>query len=306
VTRRALAAGLGLCLLGSSGSASAYCRTKACDTRPSYEDVWQEMPDEPCVRDSFGCPLKGVPLFWPARCISYTVQKDGSTSDAIPFETATAVIDQAFDAWQKAGCPGGFPSLVVADLGPVSCSRAEYNQDQPNANIFTFRDTSWPYDNAEDTLALTTITYNTETAEIYDADVEINSFDAAFTVTDDPALIAADLLSVLTHEVGHFLGLSHASLPGTTMFWNYDRGNIDQRTLDADDMAGICEIYPPGRTVNETKCDPRHGFSGACASPKDEGGCGISAGSRDLTALGLLAPLVVAWRARRRRRSPGG
>jgi hypothetical protein len=263
------------------------------------------MPDEPCVRDSFGCPLNGVPLFWPARCISYTVQKDGSKSDGIAFETATVVIDQAFEAWEHASCNGDSPSMVVKNLGPVGCHRAEYSQDQPNANIFTFRDTSWPYDNAEDTLALTTITYNTETAEIYDADVEINSFDAAFTVTDDPALIAADLLSVLTHEVGHLLGLSHASVPGTTMFWNYDRGNFDQRTRDADDMAGICEIYPPGRTVNETKCDPRHGFSGACASPKDEGGCGISAGSRDLTALGLLAPLVVAWRARRRRAARG-
>ncbi len=299
---RFVAGALFLSLFSLAGQAPAYCRTKACDNRPSYEDIWQEMPDAPCTRDSFGCPVEGIPLEWPAHCISYTIQKDGSADDGIDFDTASAVVTQAFDTWAAADCGGELPSLVVENLGAVSCNRAEYNQDQANANVFTFRDASWPYQNAEDTLALTTITYNTETAEIYDADVEINSFEATFTTTDDPELVNADLLSVLTHEVGHFLGLSHASVRGTTMYPEYAPRDTHQRTLDADDQNGICEIYPPGRTVNEGNCEPRHGFSSACAVPKEEGGCSVAHGRRSLFGITSFLPLAFALQLRRRRR----
>jgi hypothetical protein len=281
-------------------SAAAFCRTKACDNKPAYDDVWQENPDPPCTRDSFGCPIDGTPLRWPATCIPYDVQRDGSKSDDIDYETAKSVIDQAFATWQAADCGGSPPSLVVRDHGAVVCNKAEYNQEQPNANLFTFRDRDWPYTNAEDTLALTTITYNTETAEIYDADVEINSFDAVFTLTDDPDLVNADLLSVLTHEVGHFLGLSHAPQRAATMYPEYAPKDTHQRTLDADDMAGICEIYPPGRTVGAA-CEPRHGFSSECAVPED-GGCGIARGTRSTTALAVLAPFGLLFGLRRLRR----
>jgi hypothetical protein len=296
---------LGALAASLSSNAAAFCRTKACDNKPAYDDVWQELPDPPCTRDAFGCPLNGEPLHWPATCIPFDVQRDGSKSDEIDYETASAVINEAFSIWQAADCGGLPPSLVVKDHGAVVCNKAEYNQEQPNANLFTFRDRDWPYKNAEDTLALTTITYNTETAEIYDADVEINSFDATFTVTDDPELVSADLLSVLTHEVGHFLGLSHAPQRAATMYPEYAPKDTHQRTLDPDDEAGICEIYPPGRTVGAA-CEPRHGFSSECAVEED-GGCGITRGSRRSVALAVLAPLGLLFGLRRlRRRRPGG
>jgi len=298
--RSALAVALAVAFVGTAGNAFAYCRTKACDNRPSYEDVWQETPDAPCTRDAFGCPLEGTPLAWPASCISYSVQKDGSASDGISFETANAVIDQAFAAWKAADCSGQLPSIEVLNLGAVSCNRAEYNQEQPNANIFTFRDGSWPYKNAQDTLALTTITYNTENAEVYDADVEVNTFDYLFTTTD--VTEHADLQAVLTHEVGHFLGLSHADTVGITMFSSYVEGQTHQRTLDRDDMNGICEIYPPGRTVDADHCEPRHGFSSQCAAPVEDEGCTVARGRRSPAGLGALAPLLIAWGLRRRRR----
>jgi hypothetical protein len=291
------AAALGSLVVAFASDASAFCRTKACDNKPAYDDVWQEMPDPPCTRDAFGCPVNGTPLHWPATCISFDVQRDGSASDGIDYETASAVINEAFAIWQAADCEGQPPSLVVRDHGAVVCNQVEYNQEQPNANLFTFRDRDWPYKNAEDTLALTTITYNTETAEIYDADVELNSFDAAFTITDEPELIDADLLSVVTHEVGHFLGLSHAPQRAATMYPDYSPKDTHQRTLDADDAAGICEIYPPGRGVGAS-CEPRHGFSSECAVAED-GGCGIARGTRSSVGLTALVPLGLLLGLRR-------
>lgn len=290
-----------------AGQARAeYCRTKACDDQPAYDDIWQEEDDPPCVRDGVGCLLDGQPLYWPQSCISFSVQRDGSKSQDIDFSTAHDVVQASFDAWLNADCgSGATPSFVVADFSPADCGAAEYNQDGGNANVFLFRDEEWPYKGAEDTLALTTITYNTENAQIYDADVEINSAEATFTVTDVQEDIRDDLQSVLTHECGHFLGLSHDPNSASTMFPDYQNQETHQRTLHADDIAGICEIYPPGESVNSAQCDPRHGFSRICGGKEDDGGCGIARAPREnptALALGALFGFGLVLRRLRRGR----
>jgi MYXO-CTERM domain-containing protein len=304
---RSGALAVALTSLVSAGVARAdYCRTKACDNQAAYDDVWQTMPDPPCVRDGVGCLLEGTPLYWPQSCISFSVQHDGSKAQDISYDLAHQTVTRAFQTWLDADC-GNYttPSFAIADYSPAICSKAEYNKDQGNANIFTFRDASWPYANAEDTLALTTITYNTENAQIYDADVEINSAEATFTFSDDPASTMDDLLSVLTHECGHFLGLSHDPTLGSTMYPEYTPGDLYQRTLNDDDIAGICNIFPPGQPINTNVCTPRHGFSRDCGVPQSSG-CGITtvapngalpSGAALLVGVGL----VFARRAGRRR-----
>lgn len=304
-------AGLAALALGAASivatvpASADYCRTKACDNQPAYDDIWQTTPDSPCVRDSVGCLLEGTPLYWPQTCISFSVQQDGSPAQHIDYQLAHDTITAAFQTWLDADCGGGYtPSVALADYSPAVCDHIEYNKDQPNANVFLFRDGSWPYAGQEDTLALTTITYNTENAQIYDADVEINSAQAHFTFANDSADTNDDLQAVLTHECGHFLGLSHDPVLGSTMYPQYSPGDLYQRTLDADDTAGICEIYPPGDTVDTSHCAPRHGFSPECSKPQSKG-CGITHGGDDGTlpgAAALLSGLVLARVRRSRRR----
>jgi hypothetical protein len=296
-------------VLGASASAHAYCRTKACDTDPSYGDVWDEMPDPvECVRNRQGCLVEGEPLFWPSNCFSFGVQRDGSASSNIDFQTAEAVIEDAFSKWAAADCDGEAPAFRIVNRGDISCERAEYNQDAPNANVFMFRDDEWPYAGGIDTLALTTITFNVETAEIYDADVEMNSAQTTFTTSDEE--VVSDLSSVITHEVGHFLGLSHSEDETAVMRGiGYRSGSIEMRTLAPDDVTGICEIYPPGRTSDS--CGPRHGFSRECGVPQKEesGGCAVGSAPRGTDPRSFAAALAVGLlfalrRARGRRASP--
>jgi MYXO-CTERM domain-containing protein len=273
------ALGFGACLLAAGPARAEYCRTKACDNQPAYDDVWQTQPDSPCQRDSVGCLLQGTPLYWPQTCISFSVQRDGSRKEGIEYELLDKTVRAAFQAWLDADCgDGATPSFVVADYSPATCNKAEYNKDAPNANSFMFRDASWPYPNSEDTLALTTITYNTENAQIYDADVEINSAEAEFTFSDDASDTVDDLQSVLTHECGHFLGLSHDPTYLSTMYPAYSPGDLYQRDLQADDIAGICDIFPPGQTVDTSVCTPRHGFSRECGTPSNTASCGVATG----------------------------
>lgn len=282
-----------------------YCRTKACDNQPAYDDIWQTAPDPACQRDSVGCLLEGTPLYWPQTCISFSVQQDGSPDQQIDYDLAHETISKAFQTWLDADCGGGYkPSFAMADYSPAVCDEIQYNTDQPNANVFLFREGTWPYEGqGGDTLALTTITYNTENAQIYDADVEVNSVDAHYTFADDSADTVDDLQSVLTHECGHFLGLSHDPVLGSTMYPEYMPGDLYQRTLNDDDVAGICEIYPPGDTVDTTHCAPRHGFSRDCAKPQSKG-CGITRTGDDGAVSGAAALLfgLVLVRVRRSHR----
>lgn len=266
----------------------AYCLTRTCD--PNAGD---------CDKVN-GCYMAGLPLYWPNSCVSFDVQKDGSKKLGISADTLDAIAQKAFAQWMNADCGNGtHPSIKVYDSGQIDCGKPEYNKDQPNANVITFHDDTWEYTNTADTLALTTVFFDGDNGEIYDANIEINSnqYDFADGIV---ASGAADLNAVLTHEAGHFLGLSHSSLLSATMFGSY---NSDMSTLEQDDEQGICNSLAPTRSVASDSCTPRHGFSGECGTP-NKGCCSTaigSTGSSDqplaLLAFGLG---VCAWRGRKR------
>src|SRR5262249_5771948 len=58
-----------------------------------------------------------------------------------------------------------------------------------------------------------------------------------------------DIQSVLTHEIGHLLGLDHSAMVSSVMVPFGVTSQLDQRTLAYDDIAGITELYPKPSTV---------------------------------------------------------
>lgn len=286
-------------------AAHAYCRTTTQPLPQSYSPT-------------AGCYSDGLVLFWRNACVSYSINQAGSTN--IPYDDAKAIIDRAFGTWMDARCGGSAPPGISAtDLGAAECEEVRYNSDSANQNLIVFRDDSWPYRDAYSTLGLTTVTFNADTGEIYDADMEINSSERNLSITDAVPANGFDLLSVITHEAGHFFGLAHATSPSSTMYASYKPGSAALRTLAEDDVAGICAIYPNAQvrsvssalSVSETlvadSCDPnpRHGLTAACSEtkPKDDCSCSSvpSTTSTFTAGFGLcLAGLVVARRRRRR------
>jgi MYXO-CTERM domain-containing protein len=299
-----LAAGLiGLSLVLSAQAAQAFCRTTTCDA--NVED---------CTPPDGGCVTKGLPLYWPMKCTSYNLQKDATAG--ITFDQFQQTAALSFGAWTQVDCGGAAPSIQVSELAPISEALACYNQNAPNVNAVLFQSVKWPYNDSNQTLALTTVTYNTETGEIYDVDMEINSATAPITVSDTD--IKYDLQSILTHEAGHFYGLAHhemilvnkvptCSAP-STMCPTYASGSTTLRTLQADDVAGICTIYPSDRAV-DPNCDPtpRHGFGTACGDPPEDTGSGCCSTTPSRSSghgSGALAAAMLGWvllRSRRRR-----
>lgn len=279
-----------LVVIAAAPSARAYCRASTCDEGPLCgPPPW----DDPTCK----------PLAWMRPCVGMSVNV--SASEEVPFDVAQSIAEASFAAWEEASCDaeGGYPSIHVQNLGGVPCDLVEYNSAGGNANVIAFRDVAWPHPTGPHNIALTTVTYDKKTGEIYDADMEINT--AGFDFSTGDADVKTDLLSVVTHEAGHFLGLAHSEIPEATMWANYTPGTIDARTLSPDDVTLVCSVYPPSSApIDEAQCNPipRHGFSPECLSNQTEGDCSVKS-SRGASASSLLMGVVaLACAAVRRRR----
>lgn len=250
-----LACRCGICFvtLLAPTTAAAFCRTNTCET-----DV--DNPD--CHYDAVtGCLTGGQWLFWSTSCVSFSIQAAASPALGISYEQAAGTISKIMSTWTDTHCDGELVSMAAIQFPSVACDVVEYNQNRtegPNANLWMFRDGGWPYDDGGRTLGLTSVWFNAKTGEIYDADVEINSDEAALV-----AASGATLAEIAMHEAGHFYGLAHSADMNAIMYETYSPANGIASALSIDDQAGMCAMYPPGReaTCNPT---PRHGFGPQC------------------------------------------
>lgn len=263
----------------------------------------------PCSADDRGCATTGKPLYWPSRCLSFGVQQDGSPKRHLSAQELDTAVSAAFEQWLGADCGGRPPSFRIWDFGraygPMVCDRPEFNRDAPNANVWMFRDGDWPYTSPGSSLALTTLTFETDTGRILDADVEVNSF--GVEIASSAGTVGSDLQAIVTHEAGHFLGLGHSEDRTATMYGSYAADQLSTRSLSADDAAAICAAYPPVRDAPTCdQAEPPHGFSRYCGpAAADGGGCALtpSSGNRSRHAgLDLAVGLLAAAALRRARR----
>jgi matrixin len=245
-----------LSVISASSRAGAYCREVTEGAPAGYDPVSRGC----FVGSADGGP--SPPLFWRNQCVSYSVQRDGSKQ--LSLADIERVAGQAFITWGSAQCPGGGTPGIVASAYPVVDCQQVPSQGHNNAIIF--RDGSWPYDDIANAIGYTTLTVYEESTgghvagEIIGADIEINSANYTIVASATPPAGAYDLSSILTHEVGHFLGLAHSTETSAVMYALY---HPQSTTLTLDDISGICSIYPPdgSRTttigaVAATACQP--------------------------------------------------
>ena len=280
-------------LTAAAPRAEAYCRSTTC------------VGDCGRTNDLNGCKTEGAPLFWPGLCVSFSLNEQGS--EFVDYADFERIAEASVAAWSDVQCDGGAATIRFVRKSDVACHVAEYNVDGKNANIILFQDTKWNYSGVDNTLAKTTVTYDTDTGEILDADIELNHAYNEFTTGDDN--VAYDMQSILTHELGHFIGLDHSDDFSATMNPGYQEGTTELRTINEDDEAAVCEVYPPTRTVT-CRPEPNGGFSGLCAADDavvDDSICALVPGPgqrppspQPVVALAALA--AAATLARRRAR----
>jgi hypothetical protein len=242
---------------------------------------------------------RNVPVKWPRSCVTLLVHT------AAPPPNLTPAL--ALSAAQAAAAAWTAPSINCTnwrlDVQGVDSADALVANDKINNMVF--RTGSWGYDPSA--LAITTVFAQQSDGQIVDADVELNAaingkFRWGDLVSGTGGAGVEDLQNTLTHEFGHLLGLDHnCFLPGNprrgvdnlgnavpdcerssaevqeaTMFAAVSRGDIMRRTLAADDIAGVCAIYP----ASTTACVVVPG-SGAGGSAGTGGAAGDGGGETD-------------------------
>jgi hypothetical protein len=275
-------------------------------------------PADAYVRTKTG---KGAAVSWPRTCVTVIARVANPPANLTPQLFASAA-HAAAAAWNNAAvsCTSWNLTVVASD----TTSEATIGND--GVNNMVFRTSSWSYDPRA--LAITTVFAQETDGMILDADVELNAvpptvdrhmmFRWGDLVSGEGVVgVTEDLQNTLTHELGHFLGLDHncylrgepsrtdhtgratpycddasAEEKEATMFASVTTGDTARRTLAADDVAGVCAIYP---TAGARCSDEGTGCAMAPARP--------AAGAWALLPLGLGLALVSA---RRRRRRPRG
>ncbi len=200
---------------------------------PASASAWQPM--QTCG---------SAPTHWDPLPVHYRIHQTGSQD--LPITTVEASFAAAWETWASPCCSAW---SVVYD-GRTTTTALD---DSPQ-HVISFVENNWPtwLGSATSTIATTQVVYS-GSCVLLDADIVFNGVTHIFVDRAPNASNEVDLQSIATHEGGHWLGLGHSSFTSATMYAVYDN-DIGQRTLHADDEAGVCALYPRSCSTTETSC----------------------------------------------------
>jgi hypothetical protein len=176
-----------------------------------------------------------------------------------PSSTSTTMITLSLNPTQGARVTGDRTLLAVAqssvnawdvsftnfDFVRGADTAADLSFGNDGVNMIKTNLTTAQYANsgAGDALAITYMTTAATTGQILDADIIFNP-DLDFTLSTTVAANRYDFESVLTHEIGHLLGLDHSAMINASMYPRISTGISTPRVISDDDKAGVRAIYP--------------------------------------------------------------
>lgn len=159
-----------------------------------------------------------------------------------------AAVARAFASWTAVGSA----SVRAERVGLTGASPL----DEDGATVIGFEFQP----ELERTLGATTYTIDVTSGRIVEADIFLNSqFEWSVAAQGEPGRF--DVESIALHEVGHVFGLGHSAIgeterqgtgrrllaAGAAMFpIAFPPGSVEGRRLQADDVAGISDLYPGG------------------------------------------------------------
>ena len=190
---------------------------------------------------------------WTSMPIRYFVTNRAvSGVTAVQFQAATAA---SFSSWSQV------PTTAMSSSFAGFTSAEPVRDD--GATVIGFQ----AHEELERTLGVTTFTLDRTTGALVEADIFLNSM-FAWSVAPSGESNKFDAQSILTHEVGHLIGLGHSLLGETVLRPEggrrvvakrsvmfpiaYAVGTILDRTLQDDDVAAVSATYPTGKFLNST------------------------------------------------------
>ena len=201
-----------------------------------------------------GGNTKKIPLRWRGEVINLTLSNSlrQPASNIKINSDVIGALQRSLKTWESA--TNIKFSLAWSDK--VSISRADGIGD--GASLITIAATSenvQPFQGKFGEMPGRTRTFYDKRGKIVEADVVLNPYQQFST---DGSFGTFDLESVLTHEIGHLLGLDHSIALAATMYSQQGKNGtfslpaFAPRSLAEDDLAGIRSLY--GAKLEDGNC----------------------------------------------------
>jgi hypothetical protein len=195
----------------------------------------------------------GATVRWHANAVS--LRLDPSMQKFFKDIPVDGVVSDAAAAWHNLP---GVPELLVSEGTP---GPKGYDAKSGTDNgVYLIEE--WQL--AASSLAVTVATFETKSGKIVDTDILVNAKHPFALLASGPDAPADDfdLRGVLTHEMGHVLGLGESyDVRMATMWPNVARGETHQRDLDDDDIDGVETAYSMAIAAENAASS---GTSGGC------------------------------------------
>lgn len=174
-------------------------------------------------------------LFWNTNQLTWQLNSWGSGD--IDDGSHVPAIEHAFQSWED---------------GPYGSIRFTRGADTPSNDIlenshlvlFDEINANGYFPVGAGIIGVTPIAYFVSSGRIIDADILLNGRDYVWST--DLSAGTYDVQAIVSHEVGHFIGLDHSPSMGCTMWPYADPQQSRQRFLSSDDHAGAAAVQPNG------------------------------------------------------------
>lgn len=180
------------------------------------------------------------------RPVKYYINEKGSTD--LGAETFT-IVQQSMAVWDKVGC---------SDFRWKYMGKTKVGTVMDLMTVIAWEEKKWvygPYAAAATSLA--------GKGEQVIGDIAFNGVDFKWKKGGGSLFspFVVDPASVIVHEAGHLLGLSHTSDDQVATMGHAYVPGANQKTLGLDDKLGICHLYPADKPTDECTSD--------CDCPKE-------------------------------------
>jgi hypothetical protein len=167
----------------------------------------------------------GIPVHWPSSSSIIDIFVNSQNTQSLNETSVQNIAANSLSQWS------GVAQVSIRKNVTTTKNQADLNElyFTTDPNVF----------NGTGVIGVTQVGFKETTGEILEADILIND---NYTFSTDPNELSY-LGNVITHESGHFLGLGHGQVAGSTMFYALARG---QYVLSNDDKAALYSTYPTG------------------------------------------------------------